>query len=149
MRSRVSCSSSSCSRAIRARPGRDTPSCSPECRCISCGDVRRKASGVRRSTRSRRQDQTPLKEGRLTPHASRLTSYDLADGAALFEYPGLSDEEANARAVAGARALERHSPEGLLSAVVGARTLFLEFHPASCSSQRLADLVSTRESSRA
>jgi KipI family sensor histidine kinase inhibitor len=90
-----------------------------------------------------------LKEGRLTPHPSRLTFYDLADGAALIEYPGLSDEEANARAVAGARALERHSPEGLLSAVVGARTLFLEFHPASCSSKRLAQSASTRESSRA
>jgi KipI family sensor histidine kinase inhibitor len=87
-------------------------------------------------------------KGRLTPHASRLTIHDLADGAALVEYPGLSDDESNASAVAGARALERHSPDGLLSAVVGARTLFLEFDPAKCPVERIASRLSTRESSR-
>jgi KipI family sensor histidine kinase inhibitor len=87
-------------------------------------------------------------KGRLTPHASRLTIHDLGDGAALVEYSGLSDDESNARAVAGARALERHSPEGLLSAVVGARTLFLEFDPAKCPVDRIASRLSTRESSR-
>ncbi|HYT32449.1 MAG TPA: 5-oxoprolinase subunit PxpB, partial [Thermoanaerobaculia bacterium] len=74
--------------------------------------------------------------------------WDLADGASLVEYPGLSDDESNARAVAAARALERDSPEGLLSAVVGARTLFLEFDPDKCPVERIALRLSTREASR-
>ena len=85
------------------------------------------------------------------PPVSRLPSsvfHDLADGAALVEYPGLSDDESNARAVAGARVLERDSPEGLFSAVVGARTLFLEFDPDKCSVERIASRLATRESSR-
>ena len=94
-----------------------------------------------------RGEKTPI----ATPPVSRLPSpvfHDLADGAALVEYPGLSDDESNARAVAGARALERDSPEGLLSAVVGARTLFLEFDPDKCPVERIASRLSTRESSR-
>src|SRR5438105_1829529 len=78
---------------------------------------------------------------------SSLVFHDLADGARLVEYPGLSDDESNARAVAGARALERDSPEGLSSAVVGARTLFLEFDPDKCPVERIASRLATRESS--
>jgi KipI family sensor histidine kinase inhibitor len=85
------------------------------------------------------------------PPVSGLPSpvfHDLADGAVLVEYPGLSDDESNARAVAGALALARDSPEGLFSAVVGARTLFLEFDPDKCPVERIALRLATRESSR-
>jgi KipI family sensor histidine kinase inhibitor len=85
------------------------------------------------------------------PPVSGLPSpvfHGLADGAALVEYPGLSDDESNARAVAGALAFARDSPEGLFSAVVGARTLFLEFDPYKCPVERIALRLATRESSR-
>src|SRR5262244_2255587 len=78
-----------------------------------------------------------------------LVLWDLADGAVVVEYPDLSEDEANARAVAAARALERQSPGGLQSVVVGARTLFLEFDPTQVSAGRIEPILATRESSRA
>ncbi|MGE5277623.1 MAG: 5-oxoprolinase subunit PxpB [Acidobacteriota bacterium] len=54
---------------------------------------------------------------------------DLADGAAVIEYPGVSDSEANRAAVALADALCKAPIEGLRDAIPGARTLFLAFDP--------------------
>jgi len=60
----------------------------------------------------------------------RATDYfDLADGVAVVEFPGASDEEANRAAVGLAAALAAAPPPGLRDAVPGARTLFLTFDP--------------------
>jgi KipI family sensor histidine kinase inhibitor len=55
--------------------------------------------------------------------------FDVADGAAIVEYPGISDEEANRAAVALAETLTSSEVPGLLDAIPGARTLFLAFDP--------------------
>ena len=70
--------------------------------------------------------------------------HDLADGALLVEYPGLSDDEANAAAVSSARVLQQREPEGLLGEIVGARTLFLEFDPAQISADRFRTLLAEK-----
>jgi KipI family sensor histidine kinase inhibitor len=69
--------------------------------------------------------------------AAEAVFYDLADGAAVVEYPERSDAEANRAAVALARALMSSATPGLDDAIPGARTLFLEFDPHRLSSERL------------
>jgi KipI family sensor histidine kinase inhibitor len=72
---------------------------------------------------------------------------EFADGSLLVEYPGLSDEEANSRAVAAAGVLERKAPPGFLDAVPGARTLLVLFDPALTDSESLAPLLSPENAS--
>jgi KipI family sensor histidine kinase inhibitor len=55
--------------------------------------------------------------------------FELADGVAVVEFPGASDEDANRAAVGLAAALSAASPAGLHDAIPGARTLFLTFDP--------------------
>ena len=55
--------------------------------------------------------------------------HDVADGAAVVEYPGLSDAAANRAAVALGAELLRSPMDGLRDAVSGARTLSIFFDP--------------------
>ncbi len=66
---------------------------------------------------------------------------DVAEGAVLVEYPEDSEEQANRRAVAGARSLMSRVPEGFLDAVPGARTLLVRFDPQRLARGRLAEEV--------
>jgi KipI family sensor histidine kinase inhibitor len=72
------------------------------------------------------------------PPASIL---DLRDGAALVDFPGASEEEANRAARALAGALVRANLSGLLDAVPAARTLLLVFDPEVVSRIRLENAV--------
>jgi len=62
---------------------------------------------------------------------------EVADGAAVVEFPGASDEGANRAAVALASGLAVASRPGLLDAIPGARTLFLTFDPDRLPAQTL------------
>jgi KipI family sensor histidine kinase inhibitor len=66
---------------------------------------------------------------------------DVAEGAVLVEYPEDSEEQANRRAVAGARSLTSRAPEGFFDAVPGARTLLVRFDPQRLARGRLAKEV--------
>jgi KipI family sensor histidine kinase inhibitor len=55
--------------------------------------------------------------------------FDAADGVAVVEFPGASDQDANRAAVGLAAALTAAPLSGLFDAVPGARTLFLTFDP--------------------
>jgi antagonist of KipI len=55
--------------------------------------------------------------------------FDVADGAAVVEFPGSSDTDANRAAVRLASALTGAPLPGLHDAIPGARTLFLTFDP--------------------
>lgn len=70
--------------------------------------------------------------------------HDVADGAAVVEYPGVPDGEANRAAVALADALGSAAIEGLLDVIPGARTLFLAFDPLVLSHDALASEVLSR-----
>ena len=69
---------------------------------------------------------------------------DLADGSAVVEYPGASDEAANAAAVSLAASLGTAPPSGLRDVVPGARTLFLTFDPRVLSHEALRRELSAR-----
>ena len=60
----------------------------------------------------------------------RCVTRDVVDGALLVEFPGLSEQEANASAAALARKLTSEQAPGVHDAVPGARTLLLIFDPA-------------------
>jgi antagonist of KipI len=66
---------------------------------------------------------------------------DVAEGAVLVEYPEDSEEQANRKAVAGARSLTSRAPEGFFDAVPGARTLLVRFDPRRLARGRLAEEV--------
>ena len=66
---------------------------------------------------------------------------DIAEGAILLEHPDSSEEDANRRAVAAARRLAAQPLPGFLDAVVGARTLLVEFDPFRGSRERFAQAV--------
>jgi KipI family sensor histidine kinase inhibitor len=74
--------------------------------------------------------------------AGSIRIFDVAEGAVLVEYPELSEPEANRKAVATSRRLTGRPPAGFLDAVVGARTLSVEFDPARGSRGRFAQEVS-------
>jgi antagonist of KipI len=76
--------------------------------------------------------------------APELAFYDVADGAAVVEYPGLSDEDSNRRAVALADALVSAGIGGLRDAIPGARTLSLVFDPLVLAHEALRREVLTR-----
>jgi KipI family sensor histidine kinase inhibitor len=71
--------------------------------------------------------------------ADGIVLRDVAEGAVLVEYPEHSEEQANKRAVAAARALTRRAPTGFFDAVPGARTLLVVFDPRRLARQRLAE----------
>jgi antagonist of KipI len=66
---------------------------------------------------------------------------DVAEGAVLVEYPEDSEEQANRRAVAAARAIASRAPKGFSDAVPGARTLLVLFDPRKLARGRLAEEV--------
>src|SRR5260370_37683490 len=59
----------------------------------------------------------------------RCVMHDVVDGALLVEFPGSSDQEANAAAAAFGRKLISEQLPGVHDAVPGARTLLLIFDP--------------------
>jgi KipI family sensor histidine kinase inhibitor len=65
----------------------------------------------------------------------------VVDGAVLLEWPGRTEREANAEAVAIAFALAAEPPPGFLEAIPGARTLLVLFDPASLPHERAEELV--------
>jgi KipI family sensor histidine kinase inhibitor len=72
-------------------------------------------------------------------------AHDIGVGAIVVEYPGLSDEEANRRAVALGRALLDGAAAGLRDAIPGARMLLLRFDPAVLSHAAARALLSSTE----
>jgi KipI family sensor histidine kinase inhibitor len=76
---------------------------------------------------------------------SDLTIHDLAEGSLLVEYPGLTELEANERALAAAAMLDRERPRGCLGSVPGARTLYVEFDPETADRTALANLIGASE----
>jgi len=65
----------------------------------------------------------------------------VVDGAVLLEWPGRTDREANAEAVAIAAALAAQPPHGFFDAVPGARTLLVLFDPASLPHEGAEELL--------
>jgi KipI family sensor histidine kinase inhibitor len=65
----------------------------------------------------------------------------VVDGAVLLEWPGRTDREANAEAVAIASALAAQPPRGFLDAIPGARTLLVLFDPADLPHERAEELL--------
>ncbi|HKD12036.1 MAG TPA: 5-oxoprolinase subunit PxpB, partial [Thermoanaerobaculia bacterium] len=74
-----------------------------------------------------------------------LVLHDLAEGALLVEYPGLTESEANERSLASATTLDRERPRGYLGSVPGARTLYVEFDPETAARAALANLIGANE----
>ena len=71
----------------------------------------------------------------------RCGTRDVVDGALLVEFPGCSEQEANASAAALARKLASEKAAGVHDAVPGARTLLLIFDPDLLDRGAFAELL--------
>src|SRR5262249_26277066 len=70
---------------------------------------------------------------------------DVADGAALVNFPDASEEASNHRSVSIAEALAADPPEGFLAGVPGAATLLLLFDPLRLPAEALRQRLQTMD----